>query len=48
MEPSAHRPGDAVPVHRDTLLNNFDGDSVEHLSAPSVDALASLDGGGAS
>src|SRR4051794_16718412 len=31
MEPSAHRPGDPVPVRRDALLNNFDGHSAEHL-----------------
>jgi len=48
MEPSAHRPGDPVPVRRGALLNNFDGDSVEHHSVPSVDALASLDGSSAS
>jgi hypothetical protein len=48
MEPSAHRPGDPVPVRGDALLNNFDGDSVEHLSVPCVDGLASLDGSGAS
>src|SRR4051794_27324684 len=31
MEPSAHRPGDPVPVRRDTLLNNFDGHSAGHF-----------------
>src|SRR3954464_9016445 len=48
MELSAHRPGDPVPVRREAVLNNFDGDSVEHLSVPRVDALASLDDSGAS
>jgi hypothetical protein len=48
MASSADRPGHPVPVRRDVSLNNFDGDSVEHLSVPRVDALASLDGGGAS
>jgi hypothetical protein len=48
MASSAHRPGHPVPVRRDASLNNFDGDSVEHLSVPRVDALASLDGSGAS
>src|SRR3954453_13342181 len=48
MEPSAHRPGDPVPVRGDALLNNFDGDRVEHLSVPCGEGLASLDGSGAS
>src|SRR3954463_14369894 len=48
MEGSAHRSGDHAPVDRDALLNNFDGDSVEHFSVPCVYGLASLDGSGAS
>jgi hypothetical protein len=47
-EASEHRPGDPVPVGRDASLNNSDRDSAEHLSVPSVDPLASLDGSGAS
>jgi hypothetical protein len=48
VEPSEHRRGDPVPVRRDASLNNFDGDSAEHLSVPCVNPLASLDGSGAS